>query len=116
MRVLQNPKSEVSVLVSHPPVRFNPGTGHFPRVFLKNTQLTGKNFKKYTIDNTCPLSSALGGSDRKTVEQKILYAFALVMCPGLRARSPIRGAILLCSRPPLSRSGRVSATGVLGFP
>jgi hypothetical protein len=46
MRVLQNPKAEVSVLVSHPPVRFNPGTGHFPRVFLKKHTVDREKFQK----------------------------------------------------------------------
>jgi len=56
--------------------------------FLKKyTQLTVKISKSIRLI-TPVLSPPLGGSDRKTVEQKIMYAFALVMCPGLEPDLP----------------------------
>jgi hypothetical protein len=52
------------------------------------------------------------GSDRKTVEQKIMYTFALVMCPRLEPSSH-EGGYHATLPSPLSSGSMVSATGTL---
>jgi len=72
-----------------------------------------ENFKKYTIDNACPLSSASGGFGQENRRTKD----TVYICPGHVSRSGarphIREAIMPRSRHLLSNGSMVSVTGGL---
>jgi len=77
--------------------------------------VTGKISK--SIQLITPVLSPLlrESSDRKTVEQKIIYTCALVMCHGLEPVLP-SGRLSCCAPVPSPRWGMVSAAGALKIP